>query len=262
MEKVRSGDTEVFYEVRGNGPDLVVLHPFPAHHGIWTPVAELLATRFRVISPDLRGHGDSAPGDGPATMEKHANDLLCVCQDAGVEKAAFAGNSIGGYILFEFWRRFRERVNALILVDTKATPDTDDARKTRIAAADDVIKRGTGPFIDTQIPKLIGESTHRNRPDLVAEAKRMMMRTSAAGIAAVQLGMAERPDSIPTLSTINVRTLLIHGEEDNLTPAADMERIHQGIRGSLMRRIPKAGHYAPFEQPEEVHRIMREFLQR
>lgn len=260
--QVRSGDIEIDYEVRGDGPDLVLLHPFPAHHGIWEAVADMLAGRYRVITPDLRGLGESAPGDGPATMEKHANDLLRVCTDAGVQKAIFGGNSIGGYILFEFWRRFRERVSGLILVDTKASADTEDARKTRLAAADDVLKRGTEPFIDAQLPKLLGESTHRNRPDRVHEAKRMMMRASAAGIAAVQRGMADRPDSTPTLATINVPTLVMVGDEDTVTPVSEMEKIHHGIRGSVMRRIAMAGHYSPFEQPGEVHQAMREILKR
>jgi pimeloyl-ACP methyl ester carboxylesterase len=260
--QVRSGDTEIYYEVKGNGPDLVLLHPFPAHHGIWTPVADLMSERFRVIAPDVRGLGQSAPGDGPATMEKHANDLLRVCQDAGIEKAAFAGNSIGGYILFEFWRRFRERISGLIFVDTQAIADTAEARKNRLAAAEDVLKRGAEPFIDSQLPKYFGESTNRNRPDRVQDARRMMMQASPAGIAAVQSGMAERPDSTPTLATINVPTLVIAGEEDSLTPFAEMEKIHKRIRGSSMRRIPTAGHYAPFEQPEECHKVIREMLKR
>lgn len=260
--QVRSGDSDIYYEVRGDGPDLVLLHPFPAHHGVWAPVADMLAGSYRVITPDLRGMGESAPGDGTATMEKHANDLLRVCLDAGVQKATFGGNSIGGYVLFEFWRRFRERVAGLILVDTKASPDTDEARKTRLAAAEDVLKRGTEPFIDVQLPKLIGESTHRNRPDRVQDARRMMMRATPAGIAAVQRGMAERPDSTPTLATINVPTLVVVGEEDVLTPFAEMEKIHQGLKGSVMRRIAMAGHYAPFEQPGEVHKAIREMLRR
>jgi 3-oxoadipate enol-lactonase len=260
--QVRSGDTEIYYEVRGNGPDLVLLHPFPAHHGIWSPIAELMSERYRVITPDLRGLGQSAPGDGPATMEKHANDLLRVCQDAGVQRATFGGNSIGGYVLFEFWRRCRERVSALILVDTKAAADTEDARKTRLAAAEDVLKRGTEPFIDAQLPKLLGESTHRNRPDRVQEAKRMMLQASPAGIAAVQRGMAERPDSTPTLPSIAVPTLILVGEEDILTPVTEMEKVHHGIRGSVFRRISMAGHYAPFEQPGECHKAIREMLKR
>jgi pimeloyl-ACP methyl ester carboxylesterase len=258
--RVRSGDTEIYYEVSGNGPDLVLLHPFPAHHGTWLPVAEMLSNRHRVITPDLRGLGKSAAVDGPATMEKHTEDLVRVLDDSGVGRAIFAGNSVGGYILFEFWRRFRERVSALIFVDTKAAADTDDARKARLAAAEEVLKRGSEPFIDAQIPKLMGESTHRNRPDLVQAAKAMMMQASPSGIAAVQQGMAARADSTATLKTIVVPTLIIVGEEDTLTPIAEMEKIHLEVRGSVMRRVPKAGHYSPYEQPQEVHKIFRDFL--
>jgi pimeloyl-ACP methyl ester carboxylesterase len=257
-----SGDAEIYYEVHGSGPDLLLVHPFPAHHGIWGPVAEMLSTHYRVILPDVRGLGQSSPGDGPATMEKHADDLLRLLDELKIGKVLFAGNSIGGYIFFQFWQRYRERVSVAVLVDTKAGPDSDDTRKTRLAVAEDVLNRGTEPFIDAQLPKLMGESTRRNRPDKVAEAKRMMMEASPAGIAAVQRGMAARPDSNGTLATIDVPMMLICGEEDGLTTPLEMEAMHRAIRGSVFRRVPKAGHYSPFEQPEEVHRLLRDFLRR
>ena len=260
--QLRSGDAEIYYEVHGAGPDLLLVHPFPAHHGVWLPVAEMLSTRYRVILPDVRGLGESTPGDGPATMEKHANDLVRLLDELKIAKVVYAGNSIGGYIFFEFWRRYRERVASVILVDTKAGADSDEARKTRLAAADDVLRRGTEPFIDAQLPKLMGESTRRNRPDKVAEAKRMMLKASPAGIAAVQRGMAERPDSNATLATIDVPALVVCGEEDGLTTSLEMDNMHRAIRGSVFRQVPKAGHYLPLEQPEEVHRVMREFLGR
>jgi pimeloyl-ACP methyl ester carboxylesterase len=260
--QLRSGDAEIYCEVHGSGPDLLLVHPFPAHHGIWSPVAEMLATRYRVILPDVRGLGQSPPGEGPATMEKHASDLARLLDELKIPKVMYAGNSIGGYIFFEFWRRHRERVAQVILVDTRASADSDEGRKTRLASAEDVLKRGAEPFLDAQLPKLMGESTHRNRPDKVTEAKRMMMQASPAGIAAVLQGMAARVDSNATLASIDVPALLICGEEDTVTTPVEMEAMHRGIRGSVFRRVPKAGHYAPFEQPEEVHRIMREFLGR
>src|ERR671925_2020149 len=98
MEQIKSGDAEIVYEVLGRGAPVVLLHPFPAHHEFWRPVAEHLATRHRVILPDLRAHGDSEAGEGPATMEKHAADVVRVCDAAGAGRAVFAGVSIGGYI--------------------------------------------------------------------------------------------------------------------------------------------------------------------
>jgi 3-oxoadipate enol-lactonase len=258
--KFSSQDAEIYYEVRGSGRPLVLLHPFPAHHELWLPVAESLATRYQVVLPDLRGHGLSTIGEGAATMEKHANDIARLCDDAGVGKAIFAGVSIGGYILLEFWRRFRERVTALMLLDTRASADSDQGRAARLKSAEDVERQGPEPFIDGMIPKLIGETTRANRPDRVGAARAMMMKMSAAGIAAVQRGMAARPDSAPTLRTIDVPTLIVAGEEDNLTPVADAQMMQQQIPKSKLQVIPRAGHYAIFEQPEDVTRIIRQFL--
>jgi pimeloyl-ACP methyl ester carboxylesterase len=173
----------------------------------------------------------------------------------------FAGESIGGYILFEFWRRFRERVAALVLCNTKATADTEEARANRLRAADDVEQRGVEPFVESMIPKLLGETTRRNRPDLVAAARTMMMHMTPAGTAAVQRGMADRPDSTATLPTITVPTLIVTGDEDTLTGAADAEFMHQRIPGSELKVIPRAGHYAVFEQAADAGRVTAQFLQ-
>ncbi len=256
---VRSSDADIHYEVLGRGPDLVLLHPFPAHHGVWMPVAEQLASRYRVILPDLRGHGNSGVGDGPATMHKHAEDLILVLKDVGVDRAIFAGESIGGYILFEFWRRHRERVKALAFCNTKATADSDDARRTRLQSAEDVMKTGAEPFIDSMLPKLLGQTTRTNRPDVVAAAKAMMMKITPAGIAAVQRGMAERPDSVSTLKTIDVPTLVLTGDED-MIPLSEAELMKSNIPRASLKVMRKAGHYAVFEQPEEALRIIRQFI--
>ena len=260
MNRIRSGDAEIAYEVLGNGPPLVLLHPFPAHHGLWLPAAQSLISRYRVVLPDLRGHGDSEIGDGPATMEKHASDLARVLDDAGVGRAIFCGVSIGGYILFEFWRRYRGRVAALGLCCTRAQADTGEARNTRLKNADLVLERGTEWFVDLMAPKLLGKSTQEARPDLVADARRMMLQMSPQDIAQVQQGMAARPDSVTTLKTINVPALVVLGEEDTLIPLSDGELMRQHIANSRLAVIPKAGHFAVWEQPETVGKLIRHFV--
>jgi pimeloyl-ACP methyl ester carboxylesterase len=258
--RVRSSDVDIFYEVMGDGPSVLLLHPFPANRGVWLPVAEMLAARYRLILPDLRGHGESGVGDGPATMEKHAADVVRVMDDAGVRKAVFAGESIGGYILFEFWRRMRERVSALVLCNTKAGADNEEARANRLRSAEDVEKRGVEPFVETMIPKLLGETIRTTRPDVVERARGMMMKMTPTGVAAVQRGMATRPDSVATLATIDVPTLLITGDEDVLTGVGEAELMQRHIAGSTLKVIPRAGHYAVFERHEEAGRMVRQFL--
>ena len=260
MNRVRSGNAEISYAVMGDGPPVVLLHPFPAHHEFWLQASQSLITRYRVVMPDLRGHGDSDAGDGPATMAIHADDLSRILQDADLGRAVFCGVSIGGYILFEFWRKFPGRVAGLVLSDTRPQPDTPEARANRLKIADDVIEKGTEPFVESMLPKLIGKTIFSARPDLLDQAKRMALKMSPDDIAQVQRGMAERPDSVPTLKTINVPVLVMVGEEDVLTPIADAELMRQHLPVSTLRVIPKAGHFAPWEQPEEVGRLLRTFV--
>ena len=260
MNRIRSGDAEIAYTTFGDGPPLVLLHPFPAHHGLWLPAAQLLSPKYRVVLPDLRGHGESEAGDGPATMEKHANDLIRVLDDAGVGPAIFGGVSIGGYILFEFWRRHRDRMAALVLSCTRAQADTPDARGTRLKNAELVLERGTEWFVDLMAPKLIGRTTQEMRPDLVSDARRMMLKMSPQHLAQVQQGMAARADSVPTLKTINIPTLILMGEEDIVIPVADGELMRQHISASRLAVIPKAGHFAIWEQPEAAGKLLRQFV--
>lgn len=244
----------------GDGPPVILLHPFPVHHEFWLPVAQTLAARYRVILPDLRGHGDSGIGEGPATMDKHAADIARVMDDAQVDRAPLIGVSIGGYALFEAWRRYRGRIAALGLCNTKAPADNAEARAGRLQAANDVLERGTEPFFESMIPKLLAKTTRETRPDLVEGALRMMRKMSPKDVAQVQRGMAERPDSVETLKAINVPTLLITGDEDSATGVPEAELMRQHIAGSQMRVIAKAGHYSPWEQPEEVSKLLRQFL--
>ena len=262
MPQITSGDADIFYEVLGSGPPVVLLHPFPANHNLWKPAAQALTTRYRVILPDLRGHGESGIGDGPATMEKHAADIARVLDHEEVRRAAFVGVSIGGYALFEFWRKYRARVDALVLCNTKAQADTPEARAVRLQAATFVLDRGTELFFGSMIPKLMGKTTRDTRPDLVEGALRMMRTMSPEDVAMVQRGMAERQDSVETLKTINVPTMLVTGDEDILTGVGEAELMRQNISGSEIKLIAKAGHYSPWEQPEEVGKLLRQFLDR
>ena len=258
--RIHSGDAEIVYWTLGDGLPVVLLHPFPANHEFWLPVAEPLSSRYRLILPDLRGHGESGVGEGPATMDKHTADLACIMDDARADRAPLIGVSIGGYILFEFWRKHRARVAALGLCNTKAQADGPEARAARLQAASDVLERGTEPFLQSMVSRVLAKSTQESRPDLIDAALRMMRQMSPEDIAQVQRGMADRPDSVDTLKTIHLPTLLITGEEDPMTGVNEAELMRQHIAGSQLRVIAKAGHYSPWEQPEEATKLIRQFL--
>jgi pimeloyl-ACP methyl ester carboxylesterase len=193
-------------------------------------------------------------------MEKHAADIARVMDDAEIGRAPLIGVSIGGYALFEFWRRHRGRAAALGLCNTKAPADSSEARNGRLQAANDVLDRGTEPFFQSMVPRVFSRNTREMRPDLVEGALRMMRKMSSEDVAQVQRGMAVRADSVDLLKTINVPTLLVTGEDDILTGANEAELMRQHIPNSQLRVIPKAGHYSPWEQPEDASRILRQFL--
>jgi pimeloyl-ACP methyl ester carboxylesterase len=259
-KSVKSGGAEIVYRILGDGLPVILLHPFPANHEFWLPIAGSLSSRYRLILPDLRGHGDSGAGEGPATMDKHAADIVRVMDDAEATRAPLIGVSIGGYAIFEFWRQHRSRVSALVLCNTKAPADNAEARAGRLQAANEVLEKGTEPFFQSMAQKVLSRTTRETRPDLGEGALGMMRKMSPQDVAQVQRGMAERPDSVDTLKTINVPTLLVTGDEDNLTGINEAELMHQHITRSEVRVIPKAGHYSPYEQPDHAGRLLRQFL--
>ena len=212
-----------------------------------------------MILPDLRAHGDSELGDGPATMHKHADDLARLCREERVGKACFVGVSISGYVLFEFWRRHREHIAALVLANTKAGGETPESRVARLQSAERVLREGTAWFVEDMAGKLMSNATRTNRPDIVERARQMMRKMSPQDIAGIQQGMADRPDSVATLAQINVPTLIIAGEEDSI-PRGEFDLMQQRIAGSRMEVISGAGHYAALEKPEEFGRLLRNFL--
>lgn len=259
---VKSDDAQIYYDVLGEGPDVVLLHAFPLNSYLWRSVAEQMAQRYRVTLIDLRAHGRSSTGEGPATMSRHVTDIVRVCKEVGIQRAYFGGVSIGGYILFELWRQHSEKVAALALCNTRATPDTAEGKATRLKSAEEVLQKGPEQFCEGMLARLVGETTRRNRQDIVESVLAMMSTATAKGIAAAQRGMAERPDSVPTLSTINVPTLIIAGEEDTLTPVSDAQHMQSLIRGSSLQVIPAAGHLAVHEKAQDAIRILRGFLDR
>jgi pimeloyl-ACP methyl ester carboxylesterase len=259
MPTFRSGDAQLSYEITGEGPDVVLLHPFPLNRHFWDPVTAQLSTRYRLVVPDLRAHGASELGEGPATMQKLADDLSRLCREENVSKAFFVGVSIGGYLLFEFWRRYRDRVAALVLANTRPGAETPEGKANRLQLADRVLREGNDRFIEEMLAKLLSQTTRRNRPDIVDAARKMMRSMSPEDIAGVQRGMAERPDSVATLATINVPTLIVAGDEDSIPPG-EFEQMRQHIAGSRLQTISPAGHYAALEKPAEFGALLRTFF--
>lgn len=248
----------------GEGQDVVLLHPTPVHHAFWLSVAEILAQKYRVILPDLRGHGQSEAGDGPVTVEKLGEDVDRLLNELGIGTALFAGCSLGGYTLYELWRRMPERISALAFCCSKPQADAEANRLKRQEWMEGIRLHGTGDFFELMLSSLIGPTARRRFPQKVGEAREMMQMVRPEAAIAVQQGLSARPDSVATAKTIRVPCCVVAAAEDSGSKVEDMrllaEAIRNGGHGAEFHVLHDAGHYAPWEQPETVGPILLRFF--
>ena len=252
--------TSLEYDVRGEGPPVVLLHAFPLNKAMWDAQAKALAATHTVVRFDARGFGGSPPGDGLLTMERIADDAAALLDHLGIPQAAFVGLSMGGYAALALVRRHPSRIKALVLADTRATADSGEQKRARSTQADAVRREGPAAIVDGFLKKAVGETTHKERPEVVARVKEMILAAPARGVVDALAGLAARADSTPTLREIRVPTLVVCGEEDALTPPADSEALHKGVAGSALEIIPKAGHLSAMEDPAAFNAALLPFL--
>jgi len=244
---------------RGTGLPLVFLHAFPLNRTMWAQQEEALSLHFRVITMDLRGHGESDAPLWHYTLEQSADDVCALLNQLSIQQAIFTGLSMGGYILFAFYRKYAARVKGLILADTKAQADTAEGKQGRFQMAQTAYKKGPSAIADIMIPKLLSPATIQTNPDLVRQVRAMIEGNQISGIVGDLMAMAERPDSLPLLKQITCPTRIIVGELDQATPPSDAKLMAEQIPQAGLAIIPNAAHLANLEQPEAFNRIVSTF---
>lgn len=258
--KARLDGGEVCFEAYGEGPAVVFLHAFPLSASMWDAQCEALAPAHRVVRFDARGFGGSPPGGLAFTMDRIADDAAALLERLGVERAVVAGCSMGGYAALAFARRHARRLAGLVLLDTKAGPDTEEARAGRRALAERVLADGAPAAAEAFLPRLLGETTQRSRPLVVERVREAILAARPRAVADALHGLAAREDSRPGLGLVRVPTLVVVGEEDVLTPPCEAEALAGGIPGARLVRVPGAGHLASLEDPRAVNAALRAFL--
>jgi len=248
------------YDEVGAGPAVVFLHGFPFNRSMWREQVELLAPYFRVIAPDLRGHGQTSVTAGAITMEVMAQDVIALMDALEISAAAFCGLSMGGYVTLALCRQYPARARALVLADTRAVADTEEGKQIREQQAQKVLHEGMASSVDSMLAKLLMPQTIEDRPEVVARVREMILNTDPAGAAAAQHGMAQRRDQTDLLPQISVPTLIICGESDQLTPVAESQTMHRLIPGSHLEIIAGAAHMSNFEQPVRFNDLLSSFL--
>jgi pimeloyl-ACP methyl ester carboxylesterase len=247
-------------EVRGEGPAILFVHGYPLDRTIWRDQIDSLEG-YRRIAPDLRGMGQSDAPDLGYGMGIYADDLAALLDALGVNEVVLCGLSMGGYVIFEFLRRWRHRVRALILMDTRAEADSTEARRARDAAAATARDGGAGAVGGAMLPKMLATGSEERAPELLDRVRRMMAATPVAGMVGALAAMRDRHDSTGLLPTLaDLPTLVLVGEEDVLAPPDAARRMAALIPGARLVVIPGAGHLPPVERPSETTAEIREFL--
>ncbi len=259
MSVARVRGIELAYDVVGEGQPVLLLHGFPFNRSMWRGQAEFLSASYQVITPDLRGHGETTVTE-TATMDEMASDVAALLDELKIERAVIGGLSMGGYVTLAFYKKFPQRVRALVLADTRPQADTKEAQQAREQQALKALKEGMSPIAETMLPKVLAPETLDEQPEVVARVREMMLSTKPQGTAAALRGMAAREDHTKLLPQINVPALIIVGSRDAITPPGDSEAMQREIRGSRLEIIEGAGHVSNLERPAEFNRALGNFL--
>ena len=262
MTQYTVNDVSLFVREQGHGPVLLLVHGFPLDHSMWQGQLDELSKSYRVVAPDLRGFGNSGVTPGTVPMSQMADDLAALLDVLDIrEPICLCGLSMGGYIAWQFWTRYRDRLSRLILCDTRAVADSKEVARGRLLMAQSVEITGPEPVAESMVPKLFAANTRQEQPNLVAATRHVIVNTNPAGIAAAQRGMAERPDMTDRLSQVSLPTLVVCGEHDAISNPDEMRGLAQALPRAQYVQIPRAGHMAPLEQPSAVNTAISVFLE-
>jgi pimeloyl-ACP methyl ester carboxylesterase len=177
-----------------------------------------------------------------------------------VDRAVVGGLSLGGYVAFAMLRQRPERVSGLILADTRCTADAPEGRDARLRMLDVLAARGPHGIFLSMAPGVMGATTQQARPLVVERVRQLILSQSRPAIEGALRAMLDRPDSTDLLPTIEVPTLILVGDQDIMTPVADAERMHAGIRGSELVVLSGSGHLSNMETPYAFNAAVSAFL--
>lgn len=254
-----SGVQELGYAEGGSGAPLVLLHAFPFDRLLWAGLADTLAARRRVIAVDARGFGESAPAvGGRFSMDDLADDVAALLDALGLRRATLLGMSMGGYAALAFAARHGARLEGLILANTRAAPDTSEARRKREEAIAQCRQPDVGvpAYLAATLPRLLSPGAP---PALCAHLRARAEDRADRLIAGIE-ALRDRPDRSEVLPAIACPTLVIAGSADQVTPPAEMRAMADSIEGARYLAIAGAGHLAHVEVPGAFEAAVSSFL--
>ncbi len=248
--------------IKINFPTVVLfLHAFPLNKNMYKYQFQALEKEnIPFFAVDYPGFGSNPPSVKPLTVSQITDYIISKINEYGVKKVIPVGDSMGGYIMFDMWRNYKELIKGFVFVSTRAEADTEEAKKARYATIERIKKEGVDFLTEFMLNAQPSPKTKQNK-EKMEQLKCMMNEASKNGIINALIALAEREDNTTLLQTIDVPTLVIAGKDDeNITPPEIVKPIADGIKNSKFYEIPDAGHLPPFENPEEFNRILVPFI--
>lgn len=248
---------------KAESPPIVLIHGFPFSSKMWkgqTQMLQDIKKNLRIITYDLRGHGQSDIGDGQYTIELFVDDLIALLDYLKISRTILCGFSMGGYIALRAIERNPDRFDALVLCDTMSAADSNEAKIRRANSIKLVKKEGVGRFAEGFLKAVFAPQTFDTEPGIIDETRRIVLSNSSLGVCGALLAMAGRTDTTDAISKISVPTLILVGEQDAVTPPSAAKSMNAKIPNSNLHLIENAGHMSNLENPIMFNEYLAKFL--
>ena len=255
-------DITVYYKDVGpfDAPVVVFIHGFPLNKSMWVRQIEAMNDTYRVISYDIRGHGNSSIGTEEFSIDIFANDLLGFLDAMKIKKSVLCGLSMGGYIALNAVTNFQERFDGLILCDTNCLTDKPEVIEKRLQTIENIKKSGVEKYAEDSIDMLFASESLITKLDEIAQVKEMILNTPLQTLTQTLLALTKRKETTAKLKEISLPVLIIVGKEDKITPVADAQFMHANIEGSLLTILEHAGHLSNMENPDSFNQNLKNFV--
>ncbi|HET6244320.1 MAG: alpha/beta fold hydrolase [Bacteroidetes bacterium] len=245
---------------RDSFPPLVLIHTLGLNKSMWNEQIEFLSKDYQVVSYDIRGHGSSGVSDGLYNIDLFVDDLIALMDHLKIQKVILCGISMGGYIAIRAVELFPERIQGLILCDTKSYADSNKEKIKRFEFIKNVKAKGEEFFSDNILEGLLSIESNDNHKDILIKTRENLESNSLLGICGTMLALASRMDSSESLKNIKIPTLILAGEKDNDSPPVDSQYLNYFITGSQLHIIKHAFYLSNLENPNEFNRLIKAFL--
>ncbi|HEY6626364.1 MAG TPA: alpha/beta fold hydrolase [Ignavibacteriaceae bacterium] len=259
MKKIIN-DLSVYLSGNNESKTILFVHGFPFDHSMWQTQVDEFSKDYKCVSYDIRGLGESPAGDGQFTLDSFVDDLEIILDELKLNRSILCGLSMGGYISLRALERIQEKFSAAILCDTRSEADNNEGKLKRAAGIKRINKEGLAPFAKDFITNCFGDDFKQNKKEELRKIIKKSSQFNPVGVKGCLLAMLSRSDTTKNLGKINIRTLLICGEQDTLTPPTIMKEMFHKINNAEFIEIPKAGHMTPIENPQVVNKAIRDFL--